>query len=87
VQVVPSSPTATTLNGATAATTRVIYGSSGFNQFTAVPITASLVPYPVALATASVAITMTINNVFSKNSTTPSNCNITVKGVLGKRQS
>src|SRR6476620_2494132 len=49
VQVVPSSPTTTTLNGATAATTRVIYGSAGFNQFTAVPITASLSPYPVAL--------------------------------------
>jgi hypothetical protein len=87
VQVVPSSPTSTTLNGATAATTRVIYGSAGFNQFTAVPITASLSPYPVALATASVTITMTMNNVFSKNSATPSNCNITIRGVLGKRLS
>lgn len=83
----PTAPTTTTLNGATAAAVNVIYGSAGFNAFTGVPITASLSPYPVALATASVTVNMTINNVYSKNAATPSNCNITIRGVLGKRLS
>jgi hypothetical protein len=88
IQLKPTAPTTTSLNGATAATVNVIYGSAGYNQFTGVPITATLIPYPVALATASVTITMTMNNVFSKPAPSlPSGCNITIRGVLGKRLS
>lgn len=89
VQLVPSAPSTTTLNGATAATVRIIFGSSGFGQFAAVPITASLTPYPVTLADPSVDITMTINNVYSKPGppVVPSGCNITIRGILGKRLS
>jgi len=84
-QVVPTAPAGGMLNGAAAATIRIIYGSSGFNQFANNPITASLSPYPVALATPDVTITMTITNAYSKAPATPSNCNITIRGVLGKR--
>jgi hypothetical protein len=87
VQLAPTSPTTTTLNGATAATTRTIFGSSGFVQIAGVTITASLSPYPVAIGTPSVTVSMTINNVYSKNAATPSGCNITINGVLGKRLS
>jgi hypothetical protein len=83
----PTSPVVGQLNGATQASINIIYGSSGFNAFTARPITASVSPYPVALTTASVTVTMTIQNVFSKDAVTPSGCNATVKGVLGKRLS
>jgi hypothetical protein len=86
VQVVPSG-SGGVLNGATAATIRIIYGSSGFNQFTGVPITASLSPYPVLSGTASVTVSMAITDAFSKSAATPSNCDITLNGVLGKRLS
>jgi len=81
----PTSPVVGQLNGATQASINIIYGSSGFQAFTARPITASVSPYPVALATPSVTVQMTIQNVFSKDSVTPSGCNATVRGVLGKR--
>jgi hypothetical protein len=88
VQLVPTTPAGGVLNGATAATIRIIYGSSGFNQFTGNAITASLSPYPVLLATPDVSVTMTIANAYSKGPPSPpSNCNITVRGVLGKRLS
>ena len=87
IQLKPTAPTATNLNGATSATTNTIFGSAGYVQIGGVGITASLSPYPVALGTSSVTVSMTINNVFSKNAATPSNCNITIRGVLGKRLS
>jgi hypothetical protein len=87
VQLKPTAPTATSLQGATAATSNTIFGSAGYAQIAGVVITASLSPYPVVLATASVTVSMTINNVFSKNAATPSGCNITIRGVLGKRLS
>ena len=84
----PTAPVVGQLNGATQASINIIYGSSGFQAFTARPISGvSVSPYPVALATASVTVQMTIPNIFSKDSITPSNCNATVRGVLGKRLS
>jgi hypothetical protein len=73
------------LNGATQAAINIVYGSAGFQAFTNRPITASVTA--VAAATPSVTIQMTIQNVFSKDSVTPSGCNATVRGVLGRRLS
>jgi hypothetical protein len=85
-QVVPTSPGGGTLDGATAATVRIIYGSAGFNQFTGVTLTGVDVNPPAPTgATATVAIEITIANVYSSSPSTPSGCNITLKGTLAKK--
>ncbi|HET7679940.1 MAG TPA: hypothetical protein VFK79_07370, partial [Xanthobacteraceae bacterium] len=75
VQLVPTAPAGGTLDGATAGTVRIIYGSAGFNQFAGVAFSGANVVPPAPLAgTAIVTIQITIANVFSKNAATPSGC-------------
>ncbi len=86
-QLMPSAPTATTLNGATKATIRIIYGSAGYQQFAGAQAStiAATVTNPVTAGTAVVDITLTITNAYSKNPSTPSGCIATFKGSLAKR--
>ena len=83
-QLAPT-PAGTTLDAGTLATLRTIGGSAGFTQITNTsPFAASVVPAPT-LATASLAVEVTINNIYSSSAAALSGCNPTFKGVLGKK--
>lgn len=84
-QIVASTPAGGSLNGATAATARYIFGSAGFTQLTGNAVTATVTPPTLTTTTPTVAITITINNVFTGNVASPSGCNATYKGTLAKR--
>jgi len=87
-QIVPTSPAGGQLNGATAATIQIIYGSAGFNRFTGVVLSNVVVnPAAPAASDPSVFIQATIQDAYSSKPTIPSNCDITIKGTLGKRLS
>jgi hypothetical protein len=87
-QLAPTTPAGGALNGATAATIRIIFGSAGFQQFTGAAISGVVVsPAAPTAATAAVTIQITINNAYSSAPATPSGCNITFKGTLGRRLS
>jgi hypothetical protein len=83
VQLVPTTPAGGTLNGATAGAVRTIYGSAGFRQFTNVAFSGTTVTPAAPLAdTPTVAIEITIKNVFSLSPATPSGCDATYAGSL-----
>ena len=83
VQLFPTTPAGGTLNGATAGTTRIIYGSAGFHKFTDVEFSGTTVTPAEPLAdTPSVRIEITIKDVFSTNAARPSDCNATYAGSL-----
>ena len=83
VQLFPTTPAGGTLNGATAGTTRIIYGSAGFHKFTDVEFSGTTVTPAEPLAdTPTVAIEITIKDVFSTNAARPSGCNATYAGSL-----
>ena len=88
VQLFPTTPAGGTLNGATAGTTRIIYGSAGFHKFTDVEFSGTTVTPAEPLAdTPTVAIEITIKDVFSTNAARPSGCNATYAGSLAARVS
>jgi hypothetical protein len=87
-QIVPTTPSGGTLNGATAATIQIIYGSAGFNRFTGAVLSGVTVnPAAPTSSSPSVFIQATIQDAYSSKPTIPSNCDITIKGNLGKRLS
>jgi hypothetical protein len=88
-QIVPTtSPTAGQLNGATAATIQIIYGSAGYNRFVGAVLSGVTVnPAAPATSNPSVFIQATIHDAYSSKSSIPSGCDITLKGTLGKRLS
>ena len=87
-QLAPTTPAGGVLNGATGATIRIIYGSAGFLQFTGASIAGVVVsPAAPTAATSAVSIQITINNAYSSAVASPSGCNITFKGTLGRRLS
>ncbi len=83
VQLFPTTPTGGMLNGATAGTTRFIYDSAGFHKFDNVELSGTTVTPAAPLAdTPTVAIEITIKDVFSTNAARPSGCNATYAGSL-----
>ena len=82
-QVVPTSPAGGSLNGATAAIVRIIYGSAGFNQFNNWPL--SGVAVSAVNGNNPITVQITITDIYSKNAATPSNCDVTFKGTLAKK--
>ena len=85
-QLVPTSPAGGTLNGATAGTVRIIYGSAGYNQFTNWTLSGvSVTPPAPTLATPTVVVEITIEDIYSKKPTQRSNCDVTFKGTLAKK--
>ena len=83
VQLFPTTPAGGTLNGATAGTTRIIYGSAGFHKFDDVEFSGTTVTPAEPLAdTPTVRIEITIKDVFSTNAARPSGCNATYAGSL-----
>jgi len=82
-QIAASGP----LNGeTTAAFTRYIYGSGGFGQLSNMPLSGvTVAPSAPVIGTPTIAITMTIPNVYSSPPpAAPSGCNIQFKGTLAK---
>ena len=74
------------LNGETAATIRIIYGSGGFQQFNNTPISGATVTPPAPMiSTPTVRITVTIPNAYSSSPSTPSGCDLTLIGTLAKK--
>jgi hypothetical protein len=82
MQVVPNGGN---LDGAVAGTLRTIYASAGFQELVNDPLSATVAPTAPTTATPTIAIVVTINNVFSKNPATLSNCHATYRGTLAKR--
>jgi hypothetical protein len=82
-QVVPTSPAGGALNGATAATVRIIYGSAGFNQFVSWPI--SGVTVSAVNGNNPITVQITIQDIYSKKANLPSNCDVTFRGTLAKK--
>ena len=83
VQLFPATPAGGTLNGATAGTTRIIYGSAGFHKFDNVELSGTTIKPAEPLAdTPTVRIEITIEDVFSTNAARPSGCNATYAGSL-----
>ena len=79
-------PTGGSLNGATKGIVRIIYGSAGFNQFNNWTLSgADVTPDAPTAANQTVDIQVTIQDIYSKNPTTPSNCDVTFKGTLAKK--
>ncbi len=86
IQVVPTSPAGGLLNGATAGTTRTIGGNAGFLQLTGVALGGATVsPSPLTAGDPTVAISVTVNNMFSNSPSSLSGCHVTFSGNLGKR--
>lgn len=69
------------LNTATTATVRYIHSSAAFSQVTASPIDATV----SGEGTATVLMTIRIDNIYSSSRNAPSGCNATFRGALTKR--
>jgi hypothetical protein len=79
-------PTGGTLNGATKGVVRIIFGSAGFQQFNNWNLSGvSVTPAAPTAADQTVAIQVTVQDIYSKNPTTPSNCDVTFRGTLAKK--
>jgi len=87
IQLAPTTPAGGSLNAATKATVRVIYGSAGYLQFTGNDLspTTTVNPPTLTTSTPTVAITIKIANIFSSAVATPSGCTPTFTGTLAKR--
>ena len=78
-------PNGGSLNAATAARVRIIYGSGGFKDVTNVVLSgATVTPNPVVLNTQTVKITFTMVDAYPPQ-TGVSNCDATFQGTLAKR--
>ena len=81
-----ATPANVALDGATSATVRIIYGSAGFNQFSNWTISgASVTPAAPLAGTATVVVQVTVQDIYSKRPTQPSNCDVTFRGTLAKK--
>jgi hypothetical protein len=78
-------PNGGSLNAATLATIRIIYGSGGFKQITNNSLTgATVTPANPPINQPTIKIVVTINNAYPPQ-TGSSNCNATFTGTLAKR--
>jgi len=78
-------PNGGSLNGATAATVRIIYGSGGFKQVANVVLSgATVTPAAPTLSTPTIRITVTMVDAYPPQ-TGVSNCDATFQGTLAKR--
>lgn len=73
------------LNTATRATVRYVFGSAKFSQIANSPIDATVSPAAPTGGTATVLMTVRINNIYSSSDAALSGCNATFSGVLTKR--
>jgi hypothetical protein len=74
------------LDGATSATVRIIYGSAGFNQFNNWTLSGvDVTPAAPTAATKTVAVQVTIQDIYSKKPNQPSNCDVTFQGTLARK--
>ena len=78
-------PVGGVLDTATAATVRYIFSSAGFSQIANSPIVATVNPAAPAATTATVRVTITINNFYSSSIGALSGCNATFSGALTRR--
>ena len=79
-------PNGGSLDAATQATVRTIFGSAGFSQHTNSAIAATVDPPIVGAGDNTVSLSIVINNFFSSPAPTPvSGCNVTFQGALSKR--
>lgn len=87
-QLNPSAPAGGSLNGATAATVRYIYGSGGFRETANVNITGSTASPASGYDenTANFRIKLVVRNIFPPQSG-PSNCTATFQGSVARRLS